>query len=221
MQDRGCRNASLGRGRLGAPLVGLIAFFLGALPATASEVRVLAAGAVQAAVQRLEPAIAARGHKLVARFDTVGALRERVLAGEAAEVVILSEAGMAALAGAGRIDVGSLIDLGATSVALAVRKGAEVPDVSSTDALKRVLLAASSIAHADPAPADLRYGVEGEARRHRLPYAVPGAGLRGEGRQQLSLAAGELPVPHLVERQVRRRVGDERTSPKRITRRMT
>ena len=79
----------------------------------------------------LEPALAApAATSFVATFDTVGALRERVLAGEAADVVILSEAGMAALAKAGRIDAGSLIDLGTTSVALAVRKGAAVPDVS-------------------------------------------------------------------------------------------
>jgi molybdate transport system substrate-binding protein len=149
MQDRGCRNASLGR--LGAPLIGLIAVLLLGVPATASDVRVLAAGAVQAAVQRLEPAAAAGGHKLVTSFDTVGALRERVLAGESADVVILSEAGMAALARAGRIDAGSLIDLGTISVALAVRKGATVPDVSSPDALRRTLLAATSVAHADPA----------------------------------------------------------------------
>jgi molybdate transport system substrate-binding protein len=118
----------------------------------AETVRVLAAGAAQGAIVRLEPAIAeASTAKLDAVFDTVGALRDRVLAGDAADVVILSEAGMAALEKAGKIAAGSAVDLGRISVALAVRKGARVPDVGSPDALKLALLSASSIAHADPA----------------------------------------------------------------------
>ncbi len=149
MQGRGCRNAGLGR--YGAPLIGLLIAVVSAMPALAQDVRVLAAGAVQRAVQRLEPALAAGGHKLAATFDTVGALRGRVLAGEPADVVILSEAGITALAKAGRLDTGPAIDLGATSVALAVRKGAAVPGVSSPEALQATLLAAASIAHADPA----------------------------------------------------------------------
>jgi len=120
--------------------------------ASAETVRVLAAGAAQAAIKQLAPAFAsATGHTLDATFDTVGALRERVLAGERADVVILSEAGIAALQNAGKIDAGTPVDLGSVAVALAVRRGAAVPDVSSPQALAAVLLAAKSIAHADPA----------------------------------------------------------------------
>jgi len=111
----------------------------------------LAAGAAQGAVLRLEPAIAATSRsKLDAVFDTVGALRDRVLGGDSADLVILSQAGLAALEKAGKI-VGPAVDLGSISVALAVRKGAPVPDVASPDALKQALLSAGSIAHADPA----------------------------------------------------------------------
>lgn len=119
--------------------------------ARAESVRVLAAGAVQGALQRLQPMFtAAAGHKLETTFDTVGALRDRVLAGERADVLILSVQGMDAVAKAGRTD-GARIDLGSISVALAVRKGSAVPDVTSADGLRRALLAAGSIAHADPA----------------------------------------------------------------------
>jgi molybdate transport system substrate-binding protein len=145
MQGRSRRTAAFRR------IVALLTVLIATTPAVAQDVRVLAAGAVQGAVQRLEPAVTASGHKLLVTFDTVGALRERVLAGESADVVILSEAGMAVLAKADRIDAGSLIDLGTTSVALAVRRGAAVPDVGSPEALRRALLAAVSIAHADPA----------------------------------------------------------------------
>jgi molybdate transport system substrate-binding protein len=111
----------------------------------------LAAGAVQGAILRLEPAIAAASTaKFDAVFDTVGALRDRVLGGDSADLVILSEAGLAALEKAGKI-AGPAIDLGSISVALAARKGARAPDVGSPDALRQALLSAGSIAHADPA----------------------------------------------------------------------
>ena len=76
-------------------------------------------------------------------FDTVGALRDRVLGGDAADVVILSEAGLAALEKAGKI-AGPAVDLGSISVALAMRKGAQIPDITSPEALKQALLAANS-----------------------------------------------------------------------------
>ena len=129
-----------------------VLLWLTALSVRADDVRVLAAGAVQSAVRQLEAGFAAAsGHTLKPEFDTVGALRNRVLAGERVDVVILSEAGMGALDAAAMIDARSRIGLGSTAVALAVRKGAAVPDLSSADALRRGLLAASSIAYADPA----------------------------------------------------------------------
>ncbi|HEU4380380.1 MAG TPA: substrate-binding domain-containing protein, partial [Hyphomicrobiaceae bacterium] len=103
MYGRALRNAAV------------LVFVLVALPAGAEEVRVLAAGAVQAAVRQLEAGFsAASGHTLKPEFDTVGALRNRVLAGERVDVVILSEAGMSALEAAAKIDPASRIELGGT-----------------------------------------------------------------------------------------------------------
>jgi molybdate transport system substrate-binding protein len=58
---------------------------------------------------------------------------------------------MAALEKAGKTKPGTGIDLGAIAVALAVPRGAAVPDLATPQALKAALLAAGSIAHADPA----------------------------------------------------------------------
>jgi molybdate transport system substrate-binding protein len=140
-------------GRLCVSLLAALAVGISTMPVRAETVRVLAAGAAQGVVRRLEHAFAsATGHTLDAIFDTVCALRDRVLAGGTADIVILSEAGIAALASAGKIDAGAAIELGTIAVALAVRKGAAVPDVSSSpEALKKTLRAAASIAHADPA----------------------------------------------------------------------
>jgi molybdate transport system substrate-binding protein len=54
---------------------------------------------------------------------------------------------------AGKLAAGPIIELGSVSVALAVRKVEAVPPdaVSTTEALRRTLLAANSVAHADPA----------------------------------------------------------------------
>ena len=86
-------------------------------------VRLFSAGAAQGAILRLEPAIAAASSsKLDPVFDTVGALRDRLLRGEATDVAILSEAGILALEKAGKIAGGPVVDLGRISVALAVRR---------------------------------------------------------------------------------------------------
>jgi molybdate transport system substrate-binding protein len=120
--------------------------------AQADTVRVLAAGAAQGAVRAAEESLTrATGHRIDATFDTVGALRRRVEAGEVADVVILSADAIAGLVRADKLDEGSALVLGSVQVALAVRRGSAVPDISTVDALKRTLLAARSLAHADPA----------------------------------------------------------------------
>jgi len=183
--------------------------WLATFPARADEVRVLAAGAVQSAVRQIDAAFtAAAGHTLKPEFDTVGALRNRVLAGERADVVILSEAGMAALATAARIDIKSTIGLGSTAVALAVRKGAPVPDVSSPAALRRSLQAARSIAHADPARGATagahfagvleRLGIAGEIgpRVTVLPFGGDVIKAVGEGRFEIGVSQSSEIVTH-------------------------
>jgi molybdate transport system substrate-binding protein len=182
---------------------------LAGLPAGADDVRVFAAGAVQSAVRQLEAGFsAASGHTLRPHFDTVGALRNRLLAGERADVVILSEAGIGALQAAAAIDAGSRIGLGSTAVALAVRKGAAVPDVSSPEALRRTLLAAGSIAHADPARGATagahfagvleRLGIA-DAIRSRvtvLPFGGDVIKAVAEGRFEIGASQSSEIVPH-------------------------
>jgi molybdate transport system substrate-binding protein len=122
--------------------------------AHADEVRVLAAGAAKHAVETIAPAFArASGHVVRASFDTVGAQRDRVLhadPGAAADVVVLSEAAMQQLRDAGKL-AGTPVPLGQVSVSLAVPAGQAVPDISDAAHLRAALLAAPSIAYADPA----------------------------------------------------------------------
>jgi molybdate transport system substrate-binding protein len=119
--------------------------------AHADEVRVLAAGAAKAGLEKIAPEFErATGHTVRASFDTVGAQRDRVLNGELADLVILSDAAIAQLRAAGRIE-GEAKQIGVVAVSLAVRTGAVVPDISTAQALQQALESAATIAYADPA----------------------------------------------------------------------
>jgi molybdate transport system substrate-binding protein len=66
--------------------------------------------------------------------------------GVAADLVILSAEAIEDLIKQGTVVAGSRVDLGASGIGLAVRKGATKPDITTPEALKRTLLAARSIA---------------------------------------------------------------------------
>lgn len=81
----------------------------------------------------------------------MGALAGRIQKGEAADVAIAMRQQIANLEKQGRIAQGSPVDIAKQGVGLFVRKGAPKPDISSIETFKRTLLAAKSMAHADPA----------------------------------------------------------------------
>lgn len=123
----------------------------------------------------------------------------RVAAGERFDVVILASDAIDKLIAAGHLQAGSRVDLVRSSVAVAVRAGAPVPDIGSEAALKRAVLAARSLSYSTgPSGVALaalfeRWGVADEvrARTVQAPPGVPVGTLvaRGEvelGFQQLS-----------------------------------
>ena len=148
------QNAGSARSRFlrGCAFAMLTALQLSSASAYAADVTVLAAGAAKELVTRIESEFAqTTGHRIKATFDTVGAQRERVVEGERPDAVILSSAAIAQLGKLGLVDAASIRDVGDVQVGLAVRAGETVPDIRTPDALRSVLLAAKSIAYADPA----------------------------------------------------------------------
>ena len=120
------------------------------MPDSATPLRVLAAGAVKAVVLELRAGFEAEtGRRLDAAFDTVGALRDRVLAGEAADVTILSAQALDAVAAQG-LARGGRVDLGQTGVALGGRRGTRLSRIDTPERFREVLLGAESIGYADP-----------------------------------------------------------------------
>jgi molybdate transport system substrate-binding protein len=111
-----------------------------------------AAGAVKHAVEELREGLRAAGRPVPdALYDTVGALRDRIIAGDRPAVTLLSAEAIAALAQRGLVPVDGVAEVGRTGVGLAAPAGRPAPDISTVEGFRAALLAAESIAFADPA----------------------------------------------------------------------
>lgn len=134
-------------------------------------------------------------------IESVGGVdaAKRVQAGEVFDVVILASDAIGKLAASGHVVPASQVDLVHSGVAVAVRAGAPVPDISSEDAVRRAVLAARSLSYSTgPSGVALaqlfeRWGIAQEIapRIVQAPPGVPVGTLvaRGEvelGFQQLS-----------------------------------
>jgi len=120
--------------------------------AAAETVTIFVAGAAKAALPAITDSFGKdTGHTVEASFDTVGALRDRVLKGERPDLVILSAPAISALADKGAVARDVVVDLGRTGVGLAGRTGLAAAAVETPDQLRALLLGASSIGYADPA----------------------------------------------------------------------
>jgi molybdate transport system substrate-binding protein len=122
-----------------------LALFAGP-PAHAADIALLAAGASKETVSELIPGFEkTTGHRVVATWAAAPAIRKRLADGEAFDLVITSADDIDGFVAQGKLTPGSRTDLMKTGVGVAVRAGAPRPDIGSTEALKRALLAAPSI----------------------------------------------------------------------------
>jgi molybdate transport system substrate-binding protein len=87
---------------------------------------------------------------LAITWGTAPMLVARIEAGETADVLILSRAGIDALRKKGKVATGSDVTFAGSGVAIAVKAGAPKPDISTPEALKQALLKARSIAYSEP-----------------------------------------------------------------------
>ena len=111
----------------------------------------LAAGAVEAVVRDVVASFEKEsGHAVKLTYAPVGALRNKIYAGEPADLVIVTPAIIEQLLARGLVRYASRTDLGQVGGGIAVRKGASRPAIGTPEELKRALLAAKEIYHADP-----------------------------------------------------------------------
>jgi molybdate transport system substrate-binding protein len=111
-------------------------------------VRVLSTLALKGAVSSLtEQYAAAGGARIDADFAPTLALLDRLRAGEAADVVILTREGLEEVVREGRVASESCVDLARSYVGIAVRAGEPHPDISTEPALRAALLGARAVAY--------------------------------------------------------------------------
>lgn len=119
--------------------------------ARADEVTLVAPGGIRAAVEQMIPAFEKKtGHKVKATFGSGLGTKRQVAAGEPFDVPIVQPPYPEVLA-SGHVVAASETPLASVAVGVAVRTGQRKPDISTPDAVKRMLLAAKSISYPDPA----------------------------------------------------------------------
>ena len=110
------------------------------------DLNILSAGASKGLVESLQAKFAAEtGVGIHGTFRAVGTIKEKALAGEPCDVIILTAAMIDELARFGRVLTESVAPLGRVRTAIAVREGDSMPDISSGAALRKALLASAAI----------------------------------------------------------------------------
>ena len=137
-----------GRAVAAASLVAALAF---ASAVAGAELRVLSAAAVKGPLQETVAAFEREtGHRVALEFATAGQVESRIAAGERTDLVLNTRPRLDAFVAKGG-GAGAVRDLGTVRVGVAVRAGASRPDISTVDAFRASLLAASSVAFTNPA----------------------------------------------------------------------
>ena len=116
--------------------------------ADAAEIKVLSALGIKAVMDDLGPRFeGATGHRLAVTFAPLGAAVKLVQGGETADVVIIPQQGMDGFVKDRKVNPASVRVLARSGMAVAVRKGAPKPDISTPEAFRRTLLAAKSMTY--------------------------------------------------------------------------
>lgn len=200
-----------------AVLVGVLAPVL-ARPSRAQgdEIRVISSGGFTAAYNILAPRFERMtGRKIISAYgasmgDAPDAIPQRLARGEPTDIIILARSALDGFADRGVVRPDSRVDLARSRVGVAVRAGSPKPDISTVDALRRALLAASSVAYSASASGVYvstrlyeRLGIAAELApksRRILSERVAAVVARGEaeiGFQQISEIVG-VPGADLV-----------------------
>ena len=141
----------------------------------AVELNVLAAGATESILRDMVGTFEKEsGNTVKVAYAPVGALRDKIFAGEPADLTIVTPVIIEQLQAKGMVRPETRTDLGRVGGGIAVRVGAPRPAIGTPEELKRALLAAKEIYHADPKIATAgayffqvadRLGIGDEARK--------------------------------------------------------
>jgi molybdate transport system substrate-binding protein len=158
----------------------------------------LSGGAAQGLVAALAPQFkAATGCDIDGTFSAVGAMRERLISGAAADLVILTRSLVMGLM-PDHVAEGAAIDLGTVLTGIAVRTGDAAPSVGDPSGVRAALRAADAVYFPDPtlATAGIHFakvidelGLRGEIGDRLRPFPNGAAAMRA-----LAAAASARPI---------------------------
>ena len=121
---------------------------MGSNLATAAEITVLSTQAPEQACRELLPQFEkASGHTVKISYTGTLDAKKRIAAGQPFDLLIMASPDIDGFITSGTLAPGSRVDLAKSGVGIGVRAGAPKPDVSTTEAFKKTLLAAKSIGY--------------------------------------------------------------------------
>ena len=134
---------------LAALNIGFLFLFPRQARAQSAAVRVFSSNGIKAVMEELLPQCErAIGHTIEIQFNSAAVLKQKIDAGEAFDVAILTPALIDELIQQGKIAPGTRSDIARSGIGIGVRAGAPKPDISTPAALKQALLHAKSITYA-------------------------------------------------------------------------
>jgi len=188
--------AMRGQSILVGPLLALISL---TGEATAADIRVFSGGAPQEMLRQLGPEFEqATGHRVEFTFRIVSETQQKLVAGERADVIVLPVPLIAATEKVVPLRSEGRVVLARVGIGVIVRQGKTPPDISTAEAVRKMLLSARAIAWPDPSlpigghlnRAIAQLGIADEVR----PKLI----VKGAGRAEL-VANGEADLGfHLV-----------------------
>jgi molybdate transport system substrate-binding protein len=133
-------------GRLMAALLSILVLSATASLAKADEIRLLSGGGPQVAVRAIIPEFEGKtGHRVQPTFVHVSVVQQKLTAGEKADLILLPVPLIAAVEKTLPLRSEGRVVLARVGIAVIVRKGATVPDISTPDAVRKMLIDAQSI----------------------------------------------------------------------------
>jgi molybdate transport system substrate-binding protein len=119
-----------------------------ASPAASDELKIFGSRVTRMIVEDVGPQFEkATGHRPVVVTDVAAVMKRRIEAGEPFDLAVLVNFQADEMIKKGKLAADTRSDLMKAGIGVAVRRGAPVPDISTTEAFKQTLLAAKSITY--------------------------------------------------------------------------
>jgi molybdate transport system substrate-binding protein len=121
------------------------------MSASAAEIHVMSGGAPKEVFALLTPKFETQtGNKVKFTYAVITALREKLAAGEKADVLVLPVPVLDGLAKENKVRADARATFGIVGISVVVKEGAPKPDISTKENFKAAMLAAHSVVHATP-----------------------------------------------------------------------